>query len=92
MSRRIIGGGMTGLATGMVSGFKVLERPRLDTAGIRAWSCGPRSLKSPRVSLAIARLARHLRSTRVRLLHSFDFYSNALGVIAARLARVRVVI
>jgi glycosyltransferase involved in cell wall biosynthesis len=35
---------------------------------------------------------RYLRAHRVRLVHSFDFYSNLLAVPAARLARVRAVI
>jgi glycosyltransferase involved in cell wall biosynthesis len=67
-------------------------KSRLEAAGVRAWSCGPSSLKSPRAVLAIVRLAHYLRARRVRLLHSFDFYSNALGVLAARLARVPVVV
>jgi L-malate glycosyltransferase len=67
-------------------------RARLEAAGIRPWSCGPASLKSPRAALAIASLARHFRQHRVRLVHSFDFYSNLVGVLAARLARVPVVV
>lgn len=67
-------------------------RSRLEAAGVDAWSCGPPSLRSPRAALAIVTLARHLRATGVRLLHSFDFYSNTLGVLAARLARVPVVV
>ena len=67
-------------------------RARLEAAGIRPWSCGPASLKSPRAALAIARLARYLRQHRVRLVHSFDFYSNLVGVLAGRLARVPVVV
>jgi len=67
-------------------------RSRLDAAGVPVWSCGPRSLKSPRAALAISTLARHLRATGVRLLHAFDFYSNTLGVLAARLARVPIVV
>lgn len=67
-------------------------RRRLEAAGIHPWSCGPGSLKSPRAALAVLRLARYLRMTRIRLLHSFDFYSNILGVLAGRLARVPVVV
>ena len=67
-------------------------RSRLDAAGIRAWSGGPGSLKSPRAVLAVLRLARYFRMRRISLVHSFDFYSNILGVLAARLARVPVVV
>jgi glycosyltransferase involved in cell wall biosynthesis len=42
--------------------------------------------------VSILRLARALRGRRIRVLHSFDFYSNMLGVPAARLAGVPVVI
>jgi len=66
-------------------------RQRLETAGVGVSSCGPGSLKSPRAGLAVWRLGRHLRARKVRLLHCFDFYSNALGVIAARIAGVPVV-
>jgi glycosyltransferase involved in cell wall biosynthesis len=67
-------------------------RARLEAAGIRPWSCGSGSLKSPRAALSVLRLARHLRRRRIDVVHSFDFYSNVLGVPAARLARVPVVI
>jgi L-malate glycosyltransferase len=66
-------------------------RARLDAAGVRAWSCGRGSFKSPRVVGTVLALARFLRAHRIRLVHSFDFYSNMLGVPAARLARVPVV-
>lgn len=67
-------------------------RTRLEAAGVRPWSCGPRSFKSPGLVLAIYRLARDLRARRIHLLHAFDMYSNILGVLAARLAGVRAVI
>jgi len=67
-------------------------RAKLDAAGVRAWSCGCGSFRSPRVLLAAWGLARQLRAHRVRLVHAFDFYSNILGVLAARAARVPVVI
>jgi len=67
-------------------------RTKLESAGVRAWSCGPGSLKSPRLLLAISRLARHMRRHRVQLVHCFDFYSNLVGVPAARIARVPIVI
>jgi glycosyltransferase involved in cell wall biosynthesis len=63
-------------------------RPQLEKAGCRPWSCGPRSFKSPGFFLAIASLARFLRRHRVRLVHTFEFYSNMLGIPAARLAGV----
>jgi len=66
-------------------------RARLEATGIHAWSCGPPSLKSPHAALAVLRLARHLRARRIQLIHSFDFYSNVLGVLAARLARLPVI-
>jgi glycosyltransferase involved in cell wall biosynthesis len=37
-------------------------------------------------------LARYIRRHRIGLVHSFDFYSNAYGVLAGRLARTGVVI
>jgi len=42
--------------------------------------------------VAILRLAAYLRRHAVRLVHCFDFYSNVLGVPAARLARTPAVI
>jgi L-malate glycosyltransferase len=67
-------------------------RARLDAAGIEATSWGPGSFKSPSLARAVVRLARYLRSTGIRLTHSFDFYSNILSILAARLARVPVII
>ncbi len=63
-------------------------RARLETAGFQPWSCGPSSLKSPGLPLAILRLARRLRRDSIQLVHSFGFYSNTVGVPAARLARI----
>src|SRR5213594_33183 len=68
------------------------QRARLGAAGVQAWSCGRGSFKSPRFAVAVVKLASFLRAHRIRLIHSFDFYSNLLGVPAARLARVTVVI
>ncbi len=62
---------------------------RLERAGVHAWSCGRGSFKSPRLALAVLGLVRYLRAHRIRLVHSFDFYSNILGVPAARIARSR---
>ena len=67
-------------------------RARLEAAGLQPWSVGPRSFRSPTLAGAILRLARHLRRHTVRLVHCFDFYSNILGVSAARLAGTPVVI
>ena len=67
-------------------------RSRLDSAGLRPWSCGRGSFRSPRFVGAVTSLARHLRERRVQIVHCFDFYSNVLGVPAARLARVPAVI
>ncbi len=65
-------------------------KPRLDAAGITAWSCGRGSFKSPRFALAVLALVREIRRRRIALVHAFDFYSNVLGVAAARVARVPV--
>ncbi|TMB73171.1 MAG: glycosyltransferase [Chloroflexi bacterium] len=68
-------------------------RTKLEAAGLRVLSCvGGSSFKSPRFAASVLRLASFLRAHRIRLIHSFDFYSNLLGVPAARLARVPVVI
>ena len=67
-------------------------RARLEAAGLEPWSVGPRSFRSPTLAGAILRLARYLRRHAVRLVHCFDFYSNILGVSAARLAGTPVVI
>ena len=67
-------------------------RTRLEAAGIQAWSCGRGSFKSPRLLGAVRALSRRLRARKVQIVHSFDFYSNVLGVPAARMAGVPVVI
>jgi glycosyltransferase involved in cell wall biosynthesis len=67
-------------------------RPRLEAAGLQPRSVGPSSFRSPSLAIAIVRLARYLRRHAVRLVHCFDFYSNILGVSAARLAGTSVVI
>ncbi len=67
-------------------------RARLEAASVPAWSCGRGSFKSPRVVIAVWKLARYLRAHRICLIHSFDFYSNILGILAARLAGVPIVI
>jgi glycosyltransferase involved in cell wall biosynthesis len=67
-------------------------RARVAAAGVEAWSCGRGSFKSPRFAAAVAALARRLRADRIAVLHAFDFYSDVLGVLAARLVRVPVVV
>ena len=67
-------------------------RPRLEAVGVKPWTCGRGSFKSPRFVLAIQALARHLRARQVQIVHCFDFYSNVLGVLAARVARVPAII
>lgn len=65
-------------------------RAKLETAGVVPWSCGRGSFKGPGFALAVSGLIRRLRDHRISLVHSFDFYSNLLGLIAGRLARVPV--
>lgn len=67
-------------------------RARLLLAGIDAWTCGPRSFKSPRLAGSVMRLANYCRRHRITLLHAFDFYSNILAVLAARVAGIPTVI
>jgi L-malate glycosyltransferase len=67
-------------------------RARLDAANLSAWSCGRGSFRSPRFVLAVWTLARYMRTHRIRLVHCFDFYSDVLGIIAARIARVPAII
>lgn len=66
-------------------------RARLDAAGLAAWSCGPGSFKSPALLTAVRALASRIRVHGIRLVHCFDFYSNVLGVLAARVTRVPVI-
>ena len=67
-------------------------RARIEASGMVVWSCGRGSFKSPRFVLAAWGLARYLRAHRIRLVHCFDFYSNILGVTAARIAGAPAVI
>lgn len=67
-------------------------RAKLEAAGVRAWTWGRGSFKSPSFAVVVLKLASFLRAHRIRLVHTFDFYSNILGVPAARLARVPAVI
>lgn len=67
-------------------------RRRLEGAGVRPWSCGGGSFRTPRGAAALVRLARRMRHDRIQVVHTFDFYSNVQGVLAARAARVAAII
>lgn len=67
-------------------------RSRLEAAGVYPWSCGMRSLRPAGFAVAVWRLARYIRTHRIRLVHCFDFYSNVRGVPAARLAGISEII
>jgi glycosyltransferase involved in cell wall biosynthesis len=67
-------------------------RARLEEAGLKPWSCGVGSLKSPALVQGIWRLAQYIRRHRIALVHSFDFYSNLYGVLAGRLACTGIII
>ena len=67
-------------------------RAQLEEASLEPWSCGDGSLKSPAFVRGIWRLARYIRRHRIGLVHSFDFYSNAYGVLASRFARIGIAI
>jgi glycosyltransferase involved in cell wall biosynthesis len=64
---------------------------RLARAGLTAITVGRGSLRPHRLVPAVLALARHLRQSGIALVHCFDFYSDVLGVLAARLARCRVI-
>jgi glycosyltransferase involved in cell wall biosynthesis len=64
---------------------------RLAAAGLHATSWGRGSLRPRRLAPAVVALARHLARSGTALVHCFDFYSDVLGVLAARLARRRVI-
>jgi L-malate glycosyltransferase len=51
----------------------------------------PSSLASPRIALAILRLARQLRREGAAVLHCHDLYANLVGVLAGRLAGIPVI-
>ena len=61
-------------------------RSELEEAAIKVWSCGHGSLKPQKSVATILGLVRYLRRHHISLVHSFDFYSNLVGVPAARLA------
>jgi L-malate glycosyltransferase len=80
--------------TPLVACFKAKGEllPSLCALGIRPveFALGG-SLARPRTALQIARMARLCRVNNVRIVHAHDFYSNLVGVSAARLAGARVI-
>ncbi len=67
-------------------------RAQLEAVGVRAWSCARGGFTWPCFVLSVWRLAHYVRAQGIHLVHCFDFYSNILGVPAARLARTPAVI
>jgi L-malate glycosyltransferase len=66
-------------------------RARLDTSGVPVSSLAGGPARAFGDAGRILALARRLRRERVALVHTFDYYSNVRGVLAARLARTRVI-
>jgi glycosyltransferase involved in cell wall biosynthesis len=66
-------------------------RSELEGAALHAWSCGHGSLKPHRSLRTILKLAGYLRRHHIDLVHSFDFYSNMVGIPAARLVGAAVI-
>ena len=67
----------------------------LETAretGVTVASVGLRRLKSPLALGAVARLTRFMRRERVDIVHNYLLRANVIGTLAARLARVPVVL
>jgi glycosyltransferase involved in cell wall biosynthesis len=64
---------------------------RLAAAGVAVRAVGRGSLWPHRLAPAVVALARRLRQDRIALVHCFELYSDVLGVLAARLARCRVI-
>jgi len=64
---------------------------RLAAAGVAVTAVGRGSLWPHRLAPAVVALARHLRRSRIGLVHCFELYSDVLGVLAARLAGCRVI-
>jgi glycosyltransferase involved in cell wall biosynthesis len=67
-------------------------REKLEAAGVSVGCAGRGSLRPVGFVSALIPLVRELRVHDVRLVHSFDYYSNVLCVPAARMARRTVVI
>ncbi len=51
-----------------------------------------RNLYGPRTLLQQMRLAAHLRTQKIQIVHSYNFYANMFAIPAARIARVPVVL
>ncbi len=56
--------------------------------GVRPESLGIRKMARPATLWRVARLAARLRAEGVALVHAQDFYTNTLGLLAARLAGI----
>ncbi len=56
--------------------------------GVRPESLDVHKMARAATLWRVARLAAHLRATRVALVHAQDFYTNTLGLLAARLAGI----
>jgi glycosyltransferase involved in cell wall biosynthesis len=72
-----------------------LEGAHLDdlaALGLRAEGLRVTKLAHPWTAWQVARLAADLRARGVRILHAQDFYTNLLGLVTARLARVPAVV
>jgi len=65
----------------------------LADAGVRpfVFDVGTRMLR-PNTAWQVARIARFVREERIRLVHCQDLYTNVLGALVARIARVPVVV
>ncbi len=65
---------------------------RLREAGVRFFFMGPRSLVSPSALREARRLRAYIREHRIRIVQTFDYSMNVLGVPAARSVRGVIVI
>lgn len=65
----------------------------LEAAGVRpvVFDIGGRMIR-PNTAWQLARIVRFVRSERIAAIHAQDVYTNVLGVLAARLARVPVIV
>jgi glycosyltransferase involved in cell wall biosynthesis len=68
------------------------RRATLDAAGVPVWSCGRGSFRPSAFARALMALVREMRARRIRVVHTFDFYSNLLGIAAARVAGIQAII
>ncbi|ACG73950.1 glycosyl transferase group 1 [Anaeromyxobacter sp. K] len=65
----------------------------LEVAGVRpvVFDVGGRMIR-PNTAWQLARIVRFVRTERIAVIHAQDVYTNVLGVLAARLARVPVIL